>query len=87
MTIVDDCYWHLIQAIAVQAADDLRKCYTHGGRCKDGYSGGVMYASDIEKYFLSDSFFSVYGIDGKWLIDKLRKEAGYEQKEHNPRRI
>ena len=83
MTIVDECYFKLLQAIAVQAADDLRKCYKHGGKCRDNYSGGMMYASDIECFFLQDSFFSAYGIDGKWFIDKMRRETGYEQTEHN----
>lgn len=82
---IDFGYQKLMEAVALQAAADLRKCYMSGGKCRDGYSNGMMYAEDIEEFFLSDSFFTIYNIDGSYIVDELRKECGYVEKQHHSR--
>ncbi len=80
---IDFGYQKLMEAVALQAAADLRKCYESGGKCRDAYSDGMMYAEDIEDFFLSDSFFKMYNIDGSYIVDQLRKECRYGKKEYN----
>lgn len=68
----DECYENLANAIVVQAVKDYRSARRmqnidpHSARGKIG---------NLRKFFRSDWFSVLTGIDGEYLIRKLDKEA------------
>ncbi len=67
------CWQELASAVVLQAAKDYREAL---GRLKkrpnDGYS--IKTKKECEKFFLSQRFDLFTGIDGKGLMEMLRKE-------------
>ena len=64
-------YENLANAIIIQAAEDWRRAVWHP-RSKDAQ----MIREKTEEFFLSGWFEMLTDVDGKWLLNKLKKEAG-----------
>ena len=70
--MTEDGFERLAQAIILQAAKDYRgglKRYKRTGRENDDVRRG-------ERFFKSDWFKMLSGVDGEYIIKKLREEAG-----------
>jgi len=70
----DDGADALVRAICERAADDWRQ----GMRTelKHPERGATRYRVDAERFFLSGYFNLLTGLDGSWVLAKLRKDMG-----------
>lgn len=63
-------YENLANAIILQAVTDWRRA-VHHPRSKDAR----QIREETEAFFLSGWFEMLTNVDGKWLLEKLKKEA------------
>lgn len=65
---------NLVEAIVSKAATDWKKgMLLYGPKCSS--------VRDVERFFLSDYFHTLTGLDGKYIIEELRKETPEELKQ------
>ena len=73
MTIYREEYENLANAIIIRAVSDWRDAVRHPKGSKSR-----LVREETEAFFLSDWFAMLTNVDGKWLLDKLKKESGIE---------
>lgn len=66
-------YKELCTAIIVQAVKDWKQSLTYVRRHPNAIAA-FETKRECEEFFLSDWFAMLTEIDGKWLLDSLRKE-------------
>lgn len=69
-----DGYEHLANAIIIQAVKDYRSALKRL-RKKRGNRDAMSDAMECERFFRSEWYKSLTGVDGEFLIKKLREEA------------
>ena len=65
----------LIRAICERAADDWRWGVRMEQKKRHQISASRLKI-DAEHFFLSEHFFILTGLDGAWVLDKLRRDMG-----------
>ena len=70
-----DPYRKLADAIVMQAVKDYRYCVRTLQRSPTAWSAKHM-KKDVERFLLSDWFKDLTELDGAYILEKLRKEAG-----------
>ena len=71
---MEENYQALIDAIIMQAVKDYRKAQERLKR-HPGNAGAQNVIKDVERFFLSDWFVELTDLDGRTLMEQLRKEA------------
>ncbi|MCD8197823.1 MAG: hypothetical protein LUE24_11780 [Lachnospiraceae bacterium] len=71
-----DGYQLLANAIVKKAADDYRRSLKALKKGKNNIAAERM-KNDCERFFRSQWIGVLTNIEGTWLMDKLREEAGY----------
>lgn len=72
--VFDDGYTKLGNAIIMQAVKDYRDALK--GLIKNPYSkSAICVKTEVERFFRSDWFSSLTGVDGEMLIKKLSAEV------------
>lgn len=69
MTVTNDPYGLLIAGICKQAAKDLNA--TRYDKVREKTVPNYRMRKDAEKFFLSNWFFELTGLDGKTILNKL----------------
>ena len=69
-----EAYENLANAIVLQAVKDYRKALESLKR-HPGNAGAQYVIKDVERFFLSDWFVELTDLDGRTLMEQLRKEA------------
>ena len=70
-----DPYRNLADAVVMQAAKDYRKSVMTIKRSPTAWSAGHL-KKDVERFFLSAWFQELTDLDGAYILEQLRKEAG-----------
>jgi hypothetical protein len=69
---IDTAFENLANSIVEQAVIDYRKCLR--GESVDGFTPPKKSKREIEKFFLSDWCDTLTKVDGKMILNRLRKE-------------
>lgn len=69
-----DGYEHLANAIIIQAVKDYRSALKRL-RKRPGNRDAMSDTMECERFFRSEWYKSLTGVDGEFLINKLREEA------------
>lgn len=70
-------YDSLAANIVIEAAKDYRKALKKLKKDPEDFSAGVMKC-ECESFFRSVWYHTICTVDPKILVEKLRKEAGYD---------
>ena len=73
-----DPYENLANGIILQAVTDYRKALKKLKREPDDYPAKYM-KREVERFFTSRWYTRLTEVDGKMLLDRLGKEAGYDE--------
>ena len=72
-----DPYENLANAIVMQAVKDWRDAVKKLKK-RPRYEPAKEIKEECEEFFLSERFGIFTKVDGRWLLQKLKKEAGIE---------
>ena len=78
MKKVTNSYEDLAGAIVLQAAKDYRMALEGLKRHPSNYKMQYL-KKDVERFFLSSWFVELTDLDGRMLMEQLRKEAGFDE--------
>ena len=70
---MSDCYQALAQAIIMQAVKDWRDAMKKL-RKRPKYEPAIQVKKECERFFLSEWFYELSGVDGSVILKKLKKE-------------
>lgn len=74
---MSDPYESLANAIILQAVKDWRDSVKKLKK-RPRFQPAIDMKKECEEFFLSDYFKILSSVDGCWLLNKLKKEAGIE---------
>ena len=74
---MSDPYESLANAIILQAVKDWRDSVKKLNK-RPRFQPAIDMKKECEEFFLSDYFKILSSVDGCWLLNKLKKEAGIE---------
>ena len=70
---MEDGYEALVQAIVLQAMEDYRRASRSLRRRPDREAARLMIR-DVERFFRSEWFTRIAGLDGRTILEKLKGE-------------
>lgn len=74
---MSDPYESLANAIILQAVKDWRDSVKKLKK-RPRFQPAMDMKEECEEFFLSDYYKILSSVDGEWLLNKLKKEAGIE---------
>ena len=77
-----DPYESLASAIVIQAAKDYRKALQTLKKNKRSNQAMSM-KEEVERFFASDWYRELTDLDGAFLMQKIRKEVGFDESQGN----